>query len=147
MPVEIQFASSAAMLPTEQQVGLWADQALGSIERPQAELCLRVVDELEMTELNHTYRGKDKPTNVLSFPADISLPEADLLGDVVICAPVVAQEARVQGKTYGDHFAHMVVHGVLHLGGHDHEDEREAEVMEALEVQILAELSIANPYR
>jgi len=99
-------------------------------------------------ELNRDYRGKDKPTNVLSFPfeapAGITMP---LAGDLVICAPVVEQEAADQNKTLESHWAHMVVHGMLHLQGHDHTDDKEAETMEALEIQLLAQLGFANPYQ
>ena len=101
--------------------------------------------------MNHHYRGKDYPTNVLSFPADVpeGLPKGvkmPLLGDLVICAPVVAHEAREQGKSLAAHYAHMTVHGVLHLLGWDHEDEREADCMEQLEREILASLGVEDPY-
>ena len=99
----------------------------------RGELCVRVVDEAESRRLNHDYRHKDAPTNVLSFPADIDLPEVLVWGDVVVCAPVVAREAVAQRKQYEDHFAHMVVHGVLHLLGYDHQAADEAAAMERLE--------------
>lgn len=124
----------------------WAEAACrGRIKR--ADIAIRVVDEREGRHLNHHYRGKDYATNVLSFPAE--LPEGvtlPLLGDLVICAPVVAREAAEQGKPLNAHYAHLTVHGVLHLLGLDHEDEREAEAMEAIERAILADLGHADPY-
>ena len=113
----------------------------------EADLAVRLVDAREGRSLNRHYRGKDYATNVLSFPAE--LPEGvelPVLGDLVICAPVVAREAREQGKRLADHYAHLTVHGALHLLGWDHEDEREAECMEQLEREILATLGIDDPY-
>ena len=111
------------------------------------ELSIRIVDIAEGRALNRDYRGKDYATNVLSFPAElppgVSLP---LIGDLAICAPVVAREAAEQGKDPRDHWAHMTVHGVLHLLGYDHIQDNEAEAMEALETRILAGLGIADPY-
>lgn len=111
------------------------------------EVSLRFVDDETIRELNRDYRGKDKPTNVLSFPfeAPPGVPTT-LLGDLVICAPVVAAEAAEQGKPLTAHWAHMVVHGVLHLLGYDHIDDADAEIMEGLEVEILAGLGVPNPY-
>lgn len=124
--------------------------ATGEFSKP-VNVSIRVVDEEESAELNLDYRGKDYPTNVLSFSSDI--PEAVVamldelpLGDLVICAPVVTREAQEQGKAAENHWAHMVVHGVLHLSGLDHQDDAEAEQMETLETQILATLGIADPY-
>ncbi|MEG0406651.1 MAG: rRNA maturation RNase YbeY [Acinetobacter sp.] len=117
------------------------------------EIGIACVDVAESQELNLQYREKDKPTNVLSFPSDIpeemlSLLDAEPLGDLVICIPVVLQEATEQQKTPSDHFTHLLVHGILHLLGYDHEtSEAEAEEMEALEIEILKKLSIANPYQ
>ena len=112
-----------------------------------SEVTIRIVGALESQTLNHQYRGKDKATNVLSFPfeapAGITVP---LAGDLVICAPVVEQEAREQSKDAVAHWAHMVVHGMLHLQGYDHIEDNEAEVMEALEIRLLAQLGFANPY-
>ena len=114
----------------------------------EAEITLRVVDSLESQSLNHHYRGKDKPTNVLSFPftnpAPIPLP---LLGDLVICQAVVIQEAEEQGKSVQAHWAHMVVHGLLHLLGYDHIEDADAEIMETLECKILAKLGYPDPYQ
>ena len=117
------------------------------------EIGIACVDLAESQELNLQYREKDKPTNVLSFPSDIpeemlSLLNAEPLGDLVICIPVVLQEATEQQKTPSDHFTHLLVHGILHLLGYDHEtSEAEAEEMEALEIEILKKLGIANPYQ
>jgi probable rRNA maturation factor len=125
---------------------LWVRAALEG-QRRQAEISLRIVDEAEMTELNGQYRGKAYATNVLSFPADLP-PEVKLpyLGDIVICAAVVEREALAQGKTPRDHWAHLLVHGTLHLLGFDHIDSAEAEAMESREIEILETLAIANPY-
>ena len=143
----VSYALSRRGLPAAASFRRWATAALhGRIKR--ADLALRIVDEREGRALNRHYRGKDYATNVLSFPAD--LPEGvelPILGDIVLCAPVVAREAREQGKALNAHYAHLTVHGVLHLLGFDHEDEREAEAMELLERQILAGLGIDDPYR
>ncbi|MGH8234785.1 MAG: rRNA maturation RNase YbeY [Rhodanobacteraceae bacterium] len=113
-----------------------------------AELSIRIVDAREIRSLNHRYRGKDYATNVLSFPAELprGIPSL-LLGDLVICAPVVTREAREQHKVPRDHYAHLTVHGVLHLLGYDHQNDRDAARMETLETRILATLGIADPYR
>lgn len=113
-----------------------------------AELCIRLVDQDESAQLNEDYRGKQGPTNVLSFPCDVALPAdaAAPLGDLVICAQVVAKEAMAQDKCLNDHWQHLVVHGVLHLLGFDHIGEHDAEIMENEERAILARLGIADPY-
>ncbi|KAA2284818.1 rRNA maturation RNase YbeY [Arenimonas fontis] len=133
-------------LPTAASFRKWvAAAARGRIRR--ADLAIRLVDEKEGRALNRHYRNKDYATNVLSFPAE--LPEGvnlPLLGDLVICAPVVAREAAEQGKPLAAHYAHLTVHGVLHLLGLDHEDEREAEAMEQIEREILATLGYPDPY-
>lgn len=134
-------------LPNEQQFQSWVDAALSG-RKDEAEICIRLVSAEESQGLNHTYRNKDKPTNVLSFPFEV--PQGvpiNLLGDLVICAEVVSQEAAEQNKALLDHWAHMVIHGCLHLIGYDHIKDDEAEEMENLERQILKTLNIEDPYR
>ena len=134
-------------LPQAAEFQRWLDAAILPFQE-EAEVTVRLVDEAESQELNHTYRGKDKPTNVLSFPFEcppgIELP---LLGDLVICRQVVEREATEQGKPLMAHWAHMVVHGSLHLLGYDHIEDGEAEEMEALEIEFMAALGFANPYQ
>jgi len=145
-PIDIQYAMSPAGVPAEEQLRAWARLALAD-RADNAELSIRVVDEAEITALNQQYRGKDYPTNVLSFPYE-GMPGVDsaLLGDIVICAPVVAREAIEQDKPLDAHWAHMVIHGALHLLGYDHHKESEARNMEDHEAQLLARLGYANPY-
>ena len=133
-------------LPDEALFQRWLDAVLPKFQ-PQSEVTIRIVDEEESHHLNLTYRGKDKPTNVLSFPFEAP-PEVELplLGDLIICRQVVEQEAIEQQKSAEEHWAHMVVHGCLHLLGYDHIEDDEAEEMESLETEILAELGYADPY-
>jgi len=142
-------------IPARETIELWIKTALSEatdqrhkVLDDEYELTLRIVDKDEIQTLNKTYRHKDKPTNVLSFPfeapAQVQLP---LLGDLVICHDVVLEEAHQQQKTIAHHWAHMVIHGVLHLIGYDHMDDSEAQSMENLEIQILDKLGIADPYR
>jgi len=148
LTVDIQCAS-AEPVPDEDDLRSWITAALASQQaRGDTEITVRLVDTPEMAKLNKTYRGKDGPTNVLSFPADLP-PELDLplLGDIVICAPVVAAEARAQHKSLEAHWAHMAVHGTLHLLGYDHLEENEAITMETLETAILADLHYPCPYQ
>lgn len=150
LDVAISYGLPRKGLPAAASFRKWVAAALAGHTR-QAELAIRIVDEAEGRSLNLRYRGKDKPTNVLSFPADLpeGLPEGvrlPLLGDLVICAPVVAREARDQGKPLRAHYAHMTVHGALHLLGLDHENDRDAARMEQLEREILATLGVADPY-
>ncbi len=146
LEIDLQQATDATGLPSASQFQTWVTTALAG-ERDQAELTIRLVDKAESQQLNNTYRGKDKPTNVLSFPFEAPPGiEIDLLGDLVICAPVVAEEALAQEKTAMDHWAHLVIHGTLHLLGHDHQTDDEAEEMESLEIALLAKLGISDPY-
>ena len=149
--VDLQLACDHSSNPPLEQFQRWFSTALAGLT-DAAEVSIRLVEESESQALNSQFRGKDKPTNVLSFPFE--LPEgvpADelepLLGDLIICSEVVAREASQQGKPIENHWAHMVVHGTLHLLGYDHINDDEAEVMEQLERDILARLSIADPYQ
>ncbi|MEH0742902.1 rRNA maturation RNase YbeY [Vibrio cholerae] len=133
-------------LPTFEQFSQWLNAAV-TLFQSDAEVTIRIVDSEESQQLNHEYRGKDKPTNVLSFPFEAPPGiEMDLLGDLIICRQVVEQEANEQGKPLMAHWAHMVVHGSLHLLGYDHIEDDEAEEMESLEIEILDKMGIANPY-
>jgi probable rRNA maturation factor len=146
LDVSIEYAVPRAGLPAAVSFRKWVGAALAGRIR-EADLAIRIVGTKEGRALNRHYRGKDYATNVLSFPAE--LPEGvklPLLGDIVLCAPVVAREAREQKKALGAHYAHLTVHGTLHLLGWDHEDAREADAMEQLEREILAEMGIEDPY-
>ncbi|MDR9467121.1 rRNA maturation RNase YbeY [Marinospirillum sp.] len=150
--IDLQLATQdAATCPSRQQLQEWVQLALLESTPPECEVTLRLVDEEESRLLNQTYRGKDKPTNVLSFPFDDPIDlaaegELSLLGDLVICAPLVSREAEQQDKPLQHHWAHLVIHGLLHLQGLDHENTQEAEAMEALETRLLATLGIPDPY-
>ncbi len=145
LQLEVQYACASSDVPELEALRDWALAALA--DAPPAELVIRLVDEAESRELNRRYRGKDRPTNVLSFPFEAPAGvDCDHLGDLVICAPVVQQEAAAQGKVADHHWAHMVVHGVLHLRGYDHQSDAQAADMEALEVRLLAGFGIADPY-
>jgi len=138
--------ASGEEAPEPPSIRHWICTALGD-QKPEAEISVRIVSATESAELNLHYRGKEGPTNVLSFPADIpDFVESRLLGDIVICAAIVDSEATEQHKTLEAHWAHMLVHGTLHLLGHDHIEEAEAETMEALETRILGELNFPPPY-
>ena len=153
LDVAVSYAAPRAGLPAAVSFRRWVAAALEGRIR-EADLAVRIVGAKEGRALNRHYRGKDYATNVLSFPADVAdgvkLPKGvklPLLGDLVLCAPVVAREAREQKKPLAAHYAHLTVHGALHLLGWDHEDAREAECMEQLEREILAGLGIDDPYR
>ncbi|MEM9760350.1 MAG: rRNA maturation RNase YbeY [Pseudomonadota bacterium] len=140
---------SALDSPSDEQLQRSVSTALAATEAgtADAEISLRLVDEDEMRELNGRYRDRDYATNVLSFPAELpAVVDLPLLGDIVICAPVVQREATEQGKAQDAHWDHMLVHGVLHLLGYDHLEDGEAELMESLERRILASLGHADPY-
>ncbi len=144
--IVVQNACSFSEVPCDQQFEQWATVALQ--ERGEAEVLIRLVDKNESRQLNARYRNRDKATNVLSFPADlpqeIDLP---LLGDVVICAPLVAQEAEQQNKSPESHWAHLTIHGTLHLLGYDHQTEEEAAEMESLETSLLRSIGFPDPYK
>ena len=139
--------SDSTQLPKLSDLQNWATAAVDQ-RRAEAEISLLIVDEAEGAELNLQWRNKSGPTNVLSFPSDLpaelGLP---LLGDLIICAPVVAREAREQKKSLNSHWAHMMVHGTLHLLGFDHIDDDQAEEMESLETDILARIGYPDPYQ
>jgi probable rRNA maturation factor len=150
--LSLQKATTAKNLPKSNDFKRWVENALATVGfKKSCEVAIRLVDEAESQMLNLQYRGKDKPTNVLSFPSE--LPEAVLdnlkrepLGDIIICVPVVEAEAIEQGKTTSAHWAHLTTHGILHVLGFNHIDDDEAEEMEALEAQALAVLGYENPY-
>ena len=137
-----------ATVPGEEAFQRWVGAALaGAGQRGAAEIAVRVVDDREMAALNERFRGRSGPTNVLSFPADLPAGLAlPLLGDLVLCAPLVEREARDQGKAAAAHWAHLAVHGTLHLLGYDHQAAAEATAMEALETDILGSLGLPCPY-
>lgn len=144
--IEIQTIFESEGQPDLQQIQLWVDAALDDYDQ-DAEIVVRIVDEQESAQLNEQYRHKPGPTNILSFPVDVPEGvELNLLGDLVICAPVVEKEALEQDKILMHHWAHIIVHGVLHLLGYDHIDDDEAELMENKEIAILNKLHINNPY-
>ncbi|WP_315567429.1 rRNA maturation RNase YbeY [Aggregatibacter aphrophilus] len=147
MIIDLQIACEQETgLPTAEQIEQWATVAVQP-QTDEVEMTVRIVDEAESHALNLNYRGKDRPTNVLSFPFEcpdeVELP---LLGDLVICRQVVEREAQEQDKPVMAHWAHMVVHGSLHLLGYDHIEDDEAEEMESLETQIMTGLGFADPY-
>jgi len=139
LSLSVQFASNEKELPTRQQFRRWVKVAL----EQDVQMVLRIVDEIEGRALNQSYRGKDYATNVLTFVYDDAVP---LYGDVVICAPVVAREAKEQDKDLLAHYAHLTMHAALHLQGYDHENIRDAKVMEALETTLMLKLRYPAPY-
>ena len=145
--IDVQVGGSRTGLPGVAKLRHWTRCALAG-RRRDAELSIRIVDAAESRALNRRYRGKDKPTNVLAFPAELpaelGLP---LLGDLVICREVVEAEAAGQGKPLDAHWAHMVIHGTLHLVGYDHETDEQAAAMEAIEAELLGELGWPDPYQ
>ncbi|MGI2174425.1 rRNA maturation RNase YbeY [Shewanella ulleungensis] len=147
LDLDLQIAVDNAAIPTQAEFETWVRTAVGQT-MGEVELTIRVVEIAESQQLNLTYRGKDKPTNVLSFPFEAP-PEVELplLGDLVICAAVVEQEASEQNKPLNAHWAHMVIHGCLHLLGYDHIIDEEADEMESLETQLVEGLGFSDPYK
>ena len=144
--VNLQIVTHEDVLPSKADFNRWVGVALEGRREP-AEITIRIVDEDEGIELNQRYRHKDSATNVLSFPAQLPAGVATgLLGDLVICAPVVIREAREQAKQTQAHWAHLTIHGTLHLLGYEHETGIQAEVMESLETTMLASLGYPDPY-
>jgi len=140
LKIDLQIGARAVGAPTLAQLRRWASAAL----KKPGEVTVRVVGATEARRLNRRYRGEDHATNVLSFP--YALSRGVVQGDIVLCAPVIAREARSQGKTLEAHFAHLTVHAMLHLQGHDHARQREAQRMEALEKKVLTKLGYPDPY-
>jgi len=152
--VGFQNAANAEAVPEAGSFRVWVNSALARVRRSypaDALLTIRIVSEAESTDLNSSFRNVPRPTNVLAFPVSVSSypghAEEVELGDLAICAAVVEREAAEQGKPVQAHFAHMAVHGVLHLVGYDHSDDGEAREMEALEQQVMADLGLPDPYR
>ena len=152
-PIEVDYqvapdVSASIHVPDKQQVIVWVESLLTAIGYEKAvQVSICVVNKQEIAELNEKYRGKNKATNVLSFPYQ-SMPgiEVSLLGDIVICAEIVNQEAQQQEKSLQQHWAHMIVHGALHLLGYDHIEESDAQQMESVEIEVLSKFGISNPY-
>ncbi len=149
--LEIQRETSSSDIPGDDQFRIWVEAVLAGKPGKPA-LVIRVVDEKEAQRFNHDYRNRDYATNVLSFPAELpeGLPEdirQSQLGDLLICAPVVAREARERNLSENDHWAHLTIHGILHLLGYDHEHVNDACIMESLETEILTKLGVSDPYQ
>lgn len=142
LSLTVQYAVKPEQVPGRAETRRWVRAAL----RQDAEVTVRIVDEAEGRQLNRDYRGRDYATNVLTFAYDAGLPGVPRCGDVVLCAPVVEREAQAQHKSLAAHYAHLIVHGVLHLQGYDHQSEAEARQMEEQEIQILKKLGYADPY-
>ncbi len=151
LQLELQVGCEVVALPSEAQFRSWLAAALSAVDREAAVLSLRIVDAAESQQLNSDYRAKNQPTNVLSFPWQSEFPELEgldegYLGDLAICAEVLQREAAEQKKPLEAHWAHLSVHGLLHLLGFDHIDAADAQVMESLEISILSQLHYPNPY-
>ncbi|WP_334107750.1 rRNA maturation RNase YbeY [Methylobacillus sp.] len=139
LDMAVQYATESEDLPSEKQFRKWARATL----RVDTEATLRIVDEEEGRMLNRDYRGKDYATNVLTFPLT---EEPWLIGDIILCAPVVEKEAREQGISLEAHYAHLTIHGILHMHGYDHEEEAQAELMESIESATMTQLGYSDPY-
>ena len=147
MHIEVQNVSSSSAVPNKEQLSCWAEAAFFDSNRAVVELAVRIVDEAESAELNQRYRNQDKPTNVLSFAyEDPPGVITEFLGDLVICAPLVEREAETQRRTPESYWAHMVVHGVMHLRGFDHEDGDNATLMQQKETKAMHRLGFQDPY-
>ncbi len=147
LKVNIEYASNESAVPKRDAIKQWARAAMEGYERKGAEVGVRIVDEEEIIELNRRFRRKPEPTNVLSFPfEDPPGVRTELLGDVVICAPVVRREAHARRAWISAHWAHMLVHGIMHLRGYNHQTPTEADAMENMEARILKRLGFPNPY-
>lgn len=145
--IEIQRGDHIGQIPDDEELRGWADVALQLVEK-NASLCIRITGDNEMAELNEKYRHGRGITNVLSFPCEVEDEMGvRLLGDIVICASVIQLEAEEQHKTPAAHWAHMVLHGILHLLGYDHNNQRDSEVMEQMEIKLLSQLGFADPYQ
>lgn len=143
--IDIQRVCADTDAPVDPDLIRYAGAAL--VDHPEAEVTLRLVDDEESRTLNRTWRGRDRPTNVLSFPAGAPAEIAGgFIGDLVLCVPVIAAEAEAQGKPLHGHWAHMIIHGILHLLGFDHTCDSEAAEMEAREIELLARLGHPDPY-
>ena len=156
--LDFQLATTNTDVPQQEDIQLWLDSLFSHQQIADKEITVRIVDQEEIQQLNLQYRGKDKATNVLSFPfemPELALPDgmqlddsmSNFLGDIVICAQVVTQESEQQNKPLNHHWAHMLIHGTLHLLGYDHIEEQEAEEMEGIEIAILHKLAIDDPYQ
>jgi probable rRNA maturation factor len=144
--VNIQRVTKISGIPTDKEIRKWAKSALNNYNQ-DSEITVRIVDTDESRQLNRKWRNINEPTNVLSFPVEgIQIYAPGLLGDIVICAPIIINEARNQNKTVNAHWAHMVIHGILHLLGYDHNNFKNAEIMESLEIKLLESLGYNNPY-
>ncbi|MEY4767623.1 MAG: hypothetical protein RL637_262 [Pseudomonadota bacterium] len=145
--IDLQIATEIKVLPQLSDFQTWVDLALADQDQI-FEIVIRLVDKAESAQLNQAYRHKTGATNILSFPFEVPEGiELNLLGDLIICAPLVAEEAQIQHKPLLHHWAHLVIHGILHLRGYDHQQEAEALLMESLEINLLHQLTIANPYQ
>ena len=146
LDVQIAMDTTGYTLPSEDEMRVWVSSVLKE-RMPAAELTIRIVDEVESEQLNQQYRHKEGATNVLSFPCEVDVPLAvPLLGDIVICAPVVVREALEQHKDLSSHWAHMLIHGTLHLLGYDHITDADADAMEQQENDVMQQLGFPNPY-
>jgi len=156
--LDLQLASDCADIPKQEDIQFWLDTLLSHQQIAEKEMTVRIVNNTEIQQLNQQYRGKDQATNVLSFPfemPELSLPVdvqidgslSKFLGDIVICAQVVNLESEQQNKILNHHWAHMIIHGTLHLLGYDHIEEQEAQEMEGIEIAILQKLAIDDPYQ